>query len=117
MLAQRLAHHAADPAVADEHDVIGKPRHRDRLAAARFRRRPRLGVVGLHGAPHRQAVDKLHQQRIDEDRDNGAGENEVARLSRQDRQRHAEPGEDEGKLADLREADRDGKGGRQRMAE
>ncbi|MGB6769785.1 MAG: hypothetical protein WBE50_17185, partial [Methyloceanibacter sp.] len=52
-LAQRLAHHAADPPMADQDDVIGKPSDRDRLAAARLRRRSRFEVRIRSGTPNR----------------------------------------------------------------
>ena len=114
MLAQRLAHHAADPAVADEHDVIGKPRNRDRLAAAPRRRR--LGVIGLDGAATRQTVEELHEQRIDQDRDDGAGMRSRASAGRT-ASATPSPARMKENSPICARGDRDGERGRHRMAE
>jgi hypothetical protein len=53
------------------------------------------------------AVERREQERIDQDRQDRTGENEIAATLRHQRQRHAEPGEDERELADLRERRRD----------
>ncbi len=74
-LAQRPADHAADAAVADQHDVIGKLRHRQRLA----RLLDRLGARRALALPaFEQPIDQREDQRIEEDRDDCAGEDEIA---------------------------------------
>ena len=114
-LEQRLADEAADAAVADQHDMVGQ-RGRAESPPAR-----RLGV-GFGGAGFRRpasaaglrqhAVERGEEQRIEQDRDDRAGEDQVAPALRQQRERHAEAGEDERELADLREARRDRERGR-----
>ena len=64
---------------------------------------------GQRGARRRlQPVRRREDQRIERDRQQRAGEDQVAALGRQQAERDAEPGEDERELADLRQAGRDG---------
>ena len=119
-LEQLLADEAADAAVADEHDMVGQRRERDLLprrlsAGAAGAASGAAGLVGV--TPRQDAVEPGEEQRIEQDRDDRAGEDEIAPALGQQRQRHAEPGEDEGELADLREARRDRERGRMRMPE
>ena len=78
-LTRQLFSWTADPAMADQHDVTAEAGDGDRLAAARLRRRLGIGGIGLLGAPHGETVERLHQQRIEQDRENGAGQDETAR--------------------------------------
>jgi hypothetical protein len=63
------------------------------------------------------AVQPGEEQRVEQDRDDRARQDEIAAALRQQRERHAEAGEDEGELADLREARRDRECGRMRVPE
>ncbi len=53
------------------------------------------------------AVERGEEQRVDADRKDRAGEDQIAPILRQETEIGTEPGEDERELADLREADRD----------
>ena len=85
-------------------------------APASAARRAASGVAGLRSRPRQKAVEHREEQRIEQDRDDRAGEDQIAAALGQQRQRHAEPGEDEGELADLREARRNRQRGRVRIA-
>ena len=119
----------ADPAVAYENHVIGQRRDGEGLACGVSGRflccgrfllggdsvclRRRLAVSPLREPP----VQQGEQERIDQDRQDRAGEDQVAPLLRQDLKLDAEAGENERELADLREACRNGQRGRVRVAE
>src|SRR3546814_10770756 len=62
-------------------------------------------------------LQQAEQQRVERDRQQGAGQDEVAALLGQQPVGDAEAGEDEGEFADLGEAGRDGQRGGQRMPE
>ena len=66
--------------------------------AVALRRRQRRVVVG------NQAIEQREQQRIEHDRNDGAGQHQVAAALRQQLERDAEADQDEGELADLRQA-------------
>ena len=107
-----LADQAADPAVADQHDVIGELRSAGSARARPARRRP-------SGRPRDAAA--LPRARYRSSRANSTGLSRIERMaparirsrpcSRQQGEADAEPGEDEGELADLGEAGRDGQRG------
>ena len=88
-----------------KHDVIGEPR---RPGSARARAPPAASAAGDFSRARSRPIGRRSSSSISsgltQDCDDGAGKDEVAGLLRQDRKRSAEPGEDEGKLADLREA-------------
>ena len=115
---QSFADEAADTAMADQHDMIGQRRHRDRLARG-FGLRCRAAAVRSFAASLApgQRSSTGEEQRIEQDREDRAGEDQVAPALRQQPEAHAEPGQDEGELADLREARRDRQRGRVRMPE
>ena len=81
-LAQGRADEAADPAMADQHHVVLEACRADRLAHRRLFllrvSRCRLGERLL--PPRRVDVERGEEKRIEEDGDDGAGENEVAAL-------------------------------------
>ena len=133
LLPERLADEASHPAVADQDRVVGelgrrrsvlvgfsrRGRRRRGRQRADFGRRPeRLGFgrQGLRVALFEQRLqpaDACKDQRVEHDRQDRAGEDQVAPLLGEQVQADAELGENEGELADLREARRN----RQRRAD
>ena len=95
--------------MTDQHHMVLEAGRADRLAH-RHHLLARLGLGRLGQrllAPRRVDVERGEQQRIDENADDGAGQDQVAALFRQQAERQAAIGEDEGKLADLRQRGRD----------
>ena len=123
---QRLADPVADAAVADEDGMPLLARHLDlgggglgagiHRLVGRDRVCHRLGAVTLV-EPRPQPIERHEQQRIEHDGDDGAGEHQLAAELRHEAERHAEAGQDERELADLRQADGDGGGGAERAPE
>ena len=109
LLAQGRADEAADPAMADQDDMVLETSRPDRLAHRRcfLRRFDRRGVRERLLAPGRIDVERSEQQRIDQNTDDGAGENQVAPILRQKAEREAAVGENERELPDLRQRGRD----------
>ncbi len=114
---QLRADELPDAAMADQDDVI-----RQGGGGARFGvgchprglvRCGRRGGLGT-GEP---AVEDREQERVHEDRQDRAGQDEVAAPLRQDGEVHAQPGQDERELADLRQARGDGEDRRLGMPE
>ena len=68
----------------------------------------RVAVLALRQIP----VERREQQRIEQDREDRAGEDQVRALLGQQRQADAEARQDERELADLRQAGRDRQRGR-----
>ena len=118
LFGEALADDAADPAMADQHHMIVERRRADRLAGGAFLLRlDRFHLCFRLVAPCLKHVEPGEEQRIEQDGEDGAGEDEIAAALRQKPEIDAEPGEDEGELADLREADRDEQRGRGGIAE
>ena len=75
--------------------------------------------VARRAPPPRRAppLGRGEQQRVQQDGDDRRRQDQGAALLRQQAERHAKPGQDEGELADLREARRDAQRFGQRAAE
>ena len=67
-----------------------------------------IGEPRPRANPARHGLDGGEHEGIERDREQRAREDQVAPFRRQQPERHAEPGEDERELADLREARRHG---------
>jgi hypothetical protein len=101
--------------------LVALPDHLQRRAQA-LELRPAIGPhpVG-RAAPGRQPLDRpvgdREGERIERDREERPGKDQVARLPVEEAERDAEGGEDEGELADLRQARRHRDRRRHRVAE
>ena len=107
-IAQQPGQRAAHAAVTDDDGVRVQVERRARRSLLRWQRR--------FGDPARlPAREPGEHERVGDDRQQGAGEDQVVPLLRQQALGEAEAGEDEGELADLRQADGDRQcgGGRQ----
>ena len=117
---QGVGDHASDPSVADQHHLPTQPFlpgcHRQ--LGQRIGRAFQLARdVGARAQGLLQRADGLEHQRIDGDRQNGAGQDQVLALAREQLERHAHGGQDEGKFADLRQAGRHRQRGIERIAQ
>jgi hypothetical protein len=116
---ERFADALADAAVARHHDVAGEPLLVDRGRQLRQRVVGALERAGELGPPPDGGLERLdgvEEQRVDRDRQQRAGQDEVLAFARQDTVRHAEAGEDERELADLSQTGGDGECGVDRIA-
>ena len=132
---QFAANHRAHPPIADEDDVIALPgrlglllgegprsRGGNDLASLARHHRPefRFNRPALRVPRFEARLEPLGQpehQRVQDDRDDGAGQHEAAPLLGQHAEAHPERGEDEGEFADLRQSRRQRQRGTRRSAE
>ena len=109
---ERVTDKPADAPVPDDDRMPGERRRLGHLGL-HLRRRTRL-LGFLRVSP---AVEQREQERIDDDRDDRAGEDEILRLLRHHFEPKPEAGQNEREFADLRQADRDRQRGSAATAE
>ena len=120
LFSQRLGQTAPHSPVADQHHLFlqvllfGRHRQGGKGIASLFQRACQRRV-GQCPAPQR--VDRREHQRIKGDGEQRPGQNQAHPFCADQPKRLAEPGEDEGKLTDLRQAGRHGQGRVQRITE
>ena len=119
-LSERLSDPAAHSSIADQHDVTRGVVRRRRGRQGRQRIRPAFEPAGETAPPLQPALhglDRLEHDRVQRDRDDGAGQDEILSFYRKQAERNSETGQDEGELADLRQACRHGERRVERIAE
>ncbi|MCY1287514.1 hypothetical protein D9M68_439840 [compost metagenome] len=116
-LAQPRADQAADAAVADEDGVIALAHAWRQVLFRLLLRHGFAFALDDHRLRLLQPLDGDEQQRVDQDRQDRAGQHQVAAHLRQQLQADAQADQDEGELADLRQAGGDGQRGAAGVAE
>src|SRR4029079_9487141 len=113
-LAQDSTDEAAHSAMADQHHMVGQSSAADRLARRRrlFDSLGRRPVGDSLPAPRENEGERRKEEWIEDDADNGAGEDAIADLGPAQTETQAKARKDEGELTDLRERRRDGQSGR-----
>ena len=114
--AQASADQPANPAMTDQHRMLAL-QDRRRQVLRRHLADPASGLRQALLLALLQAIDGDEQQRIDQDRQDRPGQHQVAALLRHQFEANAQADENEGKLADLRQAGGDHQCGAVRMAE
>ncbi len=114
---QPFTDHAPDPAVPDDDRVVLQHRLPDRRVLV-VRLAARLGDCAVAAVePGGEPVEQHEEDRAREDREHGARQHQIASGLGEQGERHAQIDEDEGELADLREARRNGERRPDRVAE
>src|SRR5439155_19170245 len=116
---QRARHERSDTAVAGDHRMSLQL-----LRAIALETSERAGAAIVEGADHPdiaqplgEGLDRTEEDRVQRDRDDGRGDDEVVPLGGEDAELAVDLREDERELADLGEASADDERGPDRVAE